>query len=90
MEDGYTIVDDFDEYQKLKIKQNTRISMEIKQNILENYIPFSTKIMRDTRNKELIEKYSSRNAPIWVLLEIMSYGKLASFVEFYYKSGKFK
>lgn len=86
-EDGYTIVKEYDDYCKSKLlEEKTGFDMN-------SYIPVERKIM--SRNKEATgyhyELYEKRkiNPPIWVLIELMSFGELIRFIEFYYENDKY-
>ncbi|HBM3604788.1 TPA: Abi family protein [Listeria innocua] len=86
-EDGYTIVKEYDTYCKNKLLEEKPKFKE------KNYIPVDKKIM--SRNKKIdgyhYDLYTKRknNPPIWVLIELMSFGELIRFVEFYYDSNKY-
>ncbi|MRS11355.1 Abi family protein, partial [Bacillus anthracis] len=58
-----------------------------------NFVHVTDKILKDSENKkgynrDLYEKYQ-KNPNIWVLIELMSYGQLSSFIKFYVEKGKF-
>lgn len=86
-EDGYTIVKEYDTYCKTKLLEENPDFKE------KYYTPVDKKIMR--RNKSIdgyhYDLYMKRknNPPIWVLIELMSFGELIRFVEFYYDSNKY-
>ncbi|MBC6148727.1 Abi family protein [Listeria innocua] len=86
-EDGYTIVKEYDTYCKNKLLENNPDFKE------KYYTPVDKKIMN--RNKSIdgyhYDLYTKRknNPPIWVLIELMSFGELIRFVEFYYDSNKY-
>lgn len=86
-EDGYGIVNEFDEYSKNKLVENN-----------PNFNPIRYRSIVKTvmqRNKATdgyhYDMYIKRknNPPIWVLLELMSFGELIRFIEFYYEKNKF-
>lgn len=84
-EDGYKIVSEYDDYCKNKLLKNPKFDKS-------KYISVDNKIM--SRNKKSgsyhYDLYVKRrvNPPIWVLIELMSFGELIRFVEFYYESQK--
>ncbi|BAK94218.1 hypothetical protein TEH_08910 [Tetragenococcus halophilus NBRC 12172] len=84
-EDGYKIVREYDNYCKLRLQKNSKFDMS-------SYIPVNEKIM--SRNKDLKsynhDMYLKRkqDPPIWVLIELMSFGELIRFIEFYYENNK--
>ncbi|MHA5077918.1 Abi family protein [Bacillus anthracis] len=80
-EDGYSIIEEYNSYQLNKIADKG------------NFVHVSDKILKDSENKkgyhrDLYEKYQ-KNPNIWVLIELMSYGQLSSFIKFYVEKGKF-
>lgn len=94
-EDGYTIVDEFDnfEYQKYaqRIDRNSRITD--KDAAKADYTSIQKKILRECYDKndynyDLLGKRKSKPS-IWVLIEMMSYGELVKFINFYCKENKF-
>lgn len=94
-EDGYTIVDEFDnfEYQKYsqKIDRNPRIVD--KDSAKAKYTSVQKNILRECYDKndynyDLLDKRKSKPS-IWVLIEMMSYGYLVKFINFYCKENKF-
>lgn len=85
-EDGYTIVKEYDDYCREKIlTENPNFDEKA-------YIPVDKKIM--SRNKDVTgyhyDLFNKRkaNPPIWVLIELMSFGELIRFIEFYYEKDK--
>lgn len=91
-EDGYTIIDEYDAYQL-----NNLVSKESddqkKRKIKDEYVTVVQNTMKDTKNpkgyhKDLYDKHHERPS-IWVLIELMSYGALASFIKFYVDREKF-
>lgn len=94
-EDGYTIVEEYNESEKQafysKIDNNPKILD--KEERKKNYTPVHEMIMRKSYdqndyNYDLLDKRSSRPS-IWVLIEMMSYGDLVKFIRFYTNSSKF-
>jgi|GEM_PF-1647147 len=90
--DGYEIVDAYDKYEKdrfvqLKKKNGEDSSIEDIDFFLKDYVPASQTILRRAKNKkgydrDLFEKHN-RKPSIWVLIELMSLGELASFLRYY-------
>lgn len=86
-EDGYSIIQEFDDYLKNKL-------IETKENFKPyKYKKIAKSIMlrsnqEDSYHFEMFEKRKD-NPPIWVLIELMSYGELIRFIEFYYEKDKF-
>lgn len=92
-EDGYAIIEEYDNYQLNNLLNKHGLSEEEKQEIKDNYIPAAQNIMRDSKNpkgyhKDLFDKHNDRPS-IWVLIELMSYGSLANFIKFYVEREKF-
>lgn len=103
-EDGYTIIEEFNDYlskshleiEAIKKKKreewvasNTEIPYYLKE---KTYTAIEEKIMARNSNitdysYDLYQKRSS-NPAIWVLIELMSYGQLGNFLEFYTTSKK--
>jgi|SRR5690625_1437582 len=86
-EDGYSIVKEFDEYSKnMLVKSNPRFN-------LTAYRSITKTVMNRNRDPDGYHRdmYIKRknNPPIWVLLELMSFGELIRFIEFYYEENKF-
>ncbi|WP_010053449.1 Abi family protein [Carnobacterium maltaromaticum] len=82
VEDGYSIVTEFDDYCKEKFLNDNPTFPEYK------YQKLSKKIMKRSKYKDgySYDLYLKRgtNPSIWVLIELMSYGELVRFIEFYY------
>lgn len=92
-EDGYKIIEEYDNYQLNKLLNKGVLSDEEKQEIRNNYIPAALNIMKDSKNpkgyhKDLYDKHHDMPS-IWVLIELMSYGALANFIKFYVENEKF-
>ncbi|EPM8157647.1 Abi family protein [Enterococcus faecalis] len=93
--DGYDIVDSFNKFQKDKNKayldkqlKFNNITIEEHGDRIASYEKYTNSIIKKCNrgkgfDKELYEKYKDR-MPIWVMIEIMSYDNLVSFIEFYY------
>lgn len=85
-EDGYSIVKEYDDYCRAKLLSD-KPHFDMKK-----YIPVNEKIM--SRNKDVTgyhyDLFTKRktNPPIWVLIELMSFGELIRFIEFYYEKDK--
>ncbi|MGM0523016.1 MAG: Abi family protein [Bacillota bacterium] len=86
-ENGYSIIEQFDEYSR-------KLLMERMNNFdPSRYKEITTIVMNRNKNRDgyHYDIYHKRknNPPIWVLLELMSFGELIRFLEFYYDSNKF-
>lgn len=80
-EDGYTIVREYNDYQYQKTPESKR----------KDFVPSDQWILGGSKfgyHKDLYEKHKD-NPSIWVLIEIMSYGQLSSFLGFYKKKKKY-
>lgn len=95
-EDGYTIVDDYNTYEYKnfcsKIDRKSLTDSE-KAKQKENYVSVQKKILTEYKAERdySYDLWSKRkdDPSIWVLIEMMSYGQLASFIKFYVDSHKF-
>ena len=67
-EDGYKICQDF--FASLDEDQNCKIKEEISRNSDSNYC------------KDIVNKYEIENMPVWVMLEIISFGRLITFYKY--------
>ncbi len=92
-EDGYRIVEEYSSYQYDGIAKNPKNDQETTRRLQENYTHSALKILEDSKNPKGYHKdlYDKRkvNPSIWVLIELMSYGQLASFIKFYVDKKKF-
>lgn len=85
-EDGYSIIKEYDTYCKDTLQElNPSFNMK-------NYKPVQKKIMSRNRHESSYhyDLYVKRekNPPIWVLIELMSFGEIIRFIEFYYEHNK--
>jgi len=92
-EDGYSIVEEYNDYQFRSIDKNSKLSVEEKKKRKENYVHSSLNILNDSKNpngyhRDLFNKHHNKPS-IWVLIELMSYGQLSSFIKFYVDKNKF-
>lgn len=99
-EDGYSIIVDYDLYQKNLIKQKiikdgSKTEDVKKQECLdleERYIAVDKKIMDNSNSKSYYHEdlYQKRGSSpsIWVLIELMTFGQLAQFLKFYTEEKK--
>lgn len=98
-EDGYKIVEDYkafeiESYRKNLSKPEKGFSQdEIKEKI-KNYDTLDKRLMESYKSPrdysyDLINKRKSKPS-IWVLIELMSYGELGFFINFYVKQKKYK
>jgi hypothetical protein len=89
-EDGYSIIEEYNKYQYDSIDSNPRLTPEQKREQKKNYKHSAERILEDSKgyHRDLFEKHHA-NPSIWVLIEVMSYGQLASFVKFYVDKKKF-
>lgn len=92
-EDGYSIIDEYDQYQLDNLVSKSKLTTEDKEAIKRNYVPVVEKIMHDLNSprsyhEDLYNKHH-QHPSIWVLIELMSYGALASFIRFYVRKEKF-
>lgn len=80
-EDGYSIIDEYNIYER-----NRYIGDENK------YVHVKDKIIKEVRHERdyNYDSYIKGKFPIWKLIEMMSYGQLASFIRFYSEEGKYK
>lgn len=80
-EDGYSIIEEYNTYEFERYSGNT-----------DEYIHVKDKIFKEVKNKRdyNYESYTKGQFPIWKLIEMMSYGQLASFIRFYAEMGKHK
>ncbi len=77
--DGYTIVDDFLTENDYVIKEiATKRSSAYTADLIDKYFKFDT----DSEGKKIVKSY---DCPIWVLVEILSFGEFIKLYEFYYK-----
>lgn len=86
-ENGYSIVREFDEYLKNRLlERNPSFNPSL-------YKDISKTVMNRNRDPDgyHYDIYIKRkdNPPIWVLLELMSFGELIRFIEFYYETNKY-
>lgn len=89
--DSHDIVNDYDKYQKKffekRIDENKDLTELEKEKKKDNYVNVVNNIMEDYSNPKSYDYdlYSKQidNPSIWVLLELMTFGKLSSFVKFY-------
>ena len=84
-EDGYMIVEEYNDYQYNSIN-DSKLTSEQKQR-KDNYVHSSVNILKGSENpqgyhRDLYEKHNNQPS-IWVLIELMSYGQVASFIKFY-------
>lgn len=82
LEDGYEIVKEFDEYCKKEFFKSNPTFYNRKYRYTSKLIMKRTQPV-DGYSFDLFEK-RGENPSIWVLLELMSYGELIRFIEFYY------
>lgn len=98
-EDGYTIVDEFNLYVRLNRKsRTTRRRSKFRKNLYKDKIKVKQRrnitdqiINRNSNvNDYSYDLYSKRKdkPAIWVLIELMSYGELNTFIEFYVRKKK--
>jgi hypothetical protein len=92
-EDGYSIIEEYDNYLLNNLLKNPKLSVQEKKEIKDNYVPVAQNIMKDSKNpkgyhKDLFDKHHDKPS-IWVLIELMSYGSLANFTKFYVGEEKF-
>lgn len=95
-EDGYSIVEDYNKFEFNSFCSkidNLQITEEDKEKKKSSYIPIQQKILSEHKGKRdySYDLWSKRkdNPSIWVLIEMMSYGQLASFIKFYVDEQKF-
>lgn len=95
-EDGYAIVEEYNQYEHnnfiQKIDNGTHSDTK-KAELKKSYKPVQQKILTEYKSErdyshDLWTKRKD-NPSIWVLIEMMSYGQLASFIKFYYDKSKF-
>ncbi|MDA1887238.1 MULTISPECIES: Abi family protein [Bacillus cereus group] len=91
-EDGYVIVEEYNDYQYNSIN-DSKLTAEQKQQRKDNYVHSSVNILKGSENpqgyhRDLYEKHNNKPS-IWVLIELMSYGQVASFIKFYVERKKF-
>lgn len=95
-EDGYSIVTEFDNYERKKFNQHQLV---LQKRYGSKYIPkFYNDILSRTIFKvhdsndyeyQLSSKYFKKSrVPAWVLIEKLSFGQLVAFIEFYVTSHK--
>lgn len=96
-EDGYKIIDEYKSYEiesyHAKLISDGLEASKIKSKI-EKYETIDKKLMhsyKSTRDYsyDLINKKKDK-PPIWVIIELMSYGQLYFFIDFYVKKEKYK
>lgn len=96
-EDGYKIIDEYKSYEiesyHAKLISDGLEASKIKSKI-EKYETIDKKLMhsyKSTRDYsyDLINKKKNK-PPIWVIIELMSYGQLYFFIDFYVKKEKYK
>ena len=83
-EDGYKIIEEYNHFEKENFERTRKTE----------YISVQEKILKDIKNKrdynyELYVKNKDRLS-IWILLEMMSYGQLSSFIKFYVETKRHK
>lgn len=85
--DGYDIVYNYLTYNPSEIKriENT-ISSPHTGELIRKYFTVNQQVNANAQTKNIITAYN--DCPAWVLVEILSFGSLASFYEYYYKSRK--
>lgn len=98
-EDGYKIVEEYknfeiESYRKNLSKPEKGFSQEEIEKKLSNYKTIDKKLMESYKSPrdysyDLINKRKNKPS-IWVLIELMSYGQLYFFINFYVESKKFK
>lgn len=98
-EDGYEIVEEYKKfeiegYRKNLSKPEKGFSQEKIEKKLANYETIDKKLMESYKSPrdysyDLINKRKNKPS-IWVLIELMSYGQLSFFINFYVESKKFK
>lgn len=89
--DSKEIIEQYDAFQRKsfesRINNSSRLTTEEKQNKTKQYTPVIQNIMGDYSNPKdyAYDLYSKQidNPSIWALIELMSFGQLASFVKFY-------
>lgn len=95
VEDGYNIVNEFDDYTKNRLRE--RVESRGKTFNESNYKSVQTKILwqiddhNDYDYQMSRRYYSGREVigvPIWALIEKMDYGQLIQFIDFYVHFGK--
>lgn len=98
-EDGYEIVEEYKNFEIAKYREKLVRSVrgfsdeEIERRVI-NYKTIDKKLMESYKSPrdysyDLINKRKDKPS-IWVLIELMSYGQLAYFINFYVESKKFK
>lgn len=97
-EDGFKIIDDYNHYEQnnfeKSIDKNTNILPADKDKEKAKYISVKDKILKDIKNKrdynyDLYAKNKNRLS-VWILIEMMSYGQLSSFIKFYVETNRHK
>jgi len=95
-EDGYSIVEEYNAYEYTNFcskidRKSLNDTEKLKQK--ENYISVQKKILSEYKPERdySYDLWSKRKdtPSIWVLIEMMSYGQLASFIKFYVDNHKF-
>ncbi|MFB1081561.1 Abi family protein [Jeotgalibacillus sp. JSM ZJ347] len=98
-EDGYKIVEEYkafevESYRKRLIKSKSKDSLETIDMKVRKYETIDKKLMDSFKSPrdysyDLISKRKSKPS-IWVLIELMSYGQLSFFINFYVQRKKYK
>lgn len=89
--DGFTIIEKYSKYQYDNIEKNRRLSTEEITNRKKNFIHPKNRILDLSvkRSDSVLYKKYYDNPSIWVLIELMSYGNLASFIKFYVSTNQY-
>lgn len=88
VEDGYTIVHEFDWYcKKIFLDERPWFREEKYKNTSKKILSRSRE--EDGYNHDLFDKRRI-NPAIWVIIELMSYGELIRFIEFYYTNKEYQ
>lgn len=84
-ENGYSILEEYNDFELKNFLKKPG-------NTIANYVHVKDKIFKVVKNKRdyNYETYIKGDFPVWKLVEMMSYGQLASFIRFYVEKGKYK
>lgn len=98
-EDGYRIIEEYKTFEIEGYRKNLRkpekgLSQEEIEKKLSNYATIDKKLMESYKSPrdysyDLVNKRKNKPS-IWVLIELMSYGQLYFFINFYIENKKFK
>ncbi|MEW9699578.1 Abi family protein [Paenibacillus sp. SI8] len=98
-EDGFKIIDEYksfelEGYRQKLVEKGSSLSLKEIEDRMKKYKTIDDKLLESYKSKrdysyDLIVKRKNKPS-IWVLIELMSYGQLCSFIKFYVQKKKYK